>query len=275
MSQLSLFAPRFDERVRRVEIDGVTYFSVTDIFMQYGSEGSRKDPRKYWERALKRLVEQGADVVTGVSRHQFEGQGQRSTPVITFRLFLRLVQVVEIAEWEAMRDWMAEIAQERIEESANPELGLQRARERARLAWQQQGKDERWISARTEGAAQRNTLTSVLQDVISDRVNFAEVTDHVYLGLCQHTAKMLRQVLNVPSNRNLRDYFSVPALGYTRLAEHGIEELLKNRPSLSYAEALSVIDQVATLIGAQARGMSAVLGRDIFTDRPLLEGKPQ
>lgn len=76
LSQLSLFAPRFDERVRRVEIDGVTYFSVTDIFMQYGSEGSRKDPRKYWERALKRLVEQGADVVTGVSRHQFEGLEQ-------------------------------------------------------------------------------------------------------------------------------------------------------------------------------------------------------
>ena len=46
MSQLTLFTPQFDERVRRVEVDGVTYFSAIDIFVQYGSEGSRKDPRK-------------------------------------------------------------------------------------------------------------------------------------------------------------------------------------------------------------------------------------
>jgi len=54
--QLSLFTPQFDERVRRVEVDGVTYFSVLDVLEHYGSEGSAENPSKYWGRAKKRLA---------------------------------------------------------------------------------------------------------------------------------------------------------------------------------------------------------------------------
>ena len=64
--QLSIFTPHFDERIRRIEIDGVAYFSVLDIFEHYGSAGSASNPRQYWSNVKKRLAKQSAAVVPQV-----------------------------------------------------------------------------------------------------------------------------------------------------------------------------------------------------------------
>ena len=80
--QLSIFTPQFDERIRRIEIDGVMCFSVLDIFQHYGSKGSADNPTKYWKRAEKRLLKQGGDL-PGVLQHKLPGQGGRPTPVAT------------------------------------------------------------------------------------------------------------------------------------------------------------------------------------------------
>jgi len=81
--QLSIFTPQFDERIRRIEIEGVTHFSVLDIFEHYGSKGSEDNPRKYWSRAKARIEKQSGDVVTVLMQHKFPGQGSRETPIAT------------------------------------------------------------------------------------------------------------------------------------------------------------------------------------------------
>ncbi len=93
--QLSIFEPQFDERIRRVEIDGVTHFSVLDVLEYKGSVGSADNPSKYWKRAEKRLRGQSKADIPGLVQHQFPGQRQRPTPVATVKAFLRIVQVVD------------------------------------------------------------------------------------------------------------------------------------------------------------------------------------
>lgn len=79
MMQLSLFTPQFDDRIRRQEVDGVTYFSVLDVFHHYGKA---KNPTTSWKTALKRLENQGFDRAREILDKQMESGG-RPTPFAT------------------------------------------------------------------------------------------------------------------------------------------------------------------------------------------------
>lgn len=177
--QLSLFEPQFDQRIRRVEIDGVMHFSVLDIFAHCGSGGSAKNPTAYWKRVVTRIVKQGGDL-TGVLDRPVE-TGGRPTPFITNKAFWRIVQVSEIKEWEPLRQWMATLAGERIEEFANPDLIQPRAIQREIEAWRGKGMSEAWIKQRILGRQTRNVLTATAQEThITHTPQYAALTARTY-----------------------------------------------------------------------------------------------
>jgi hypothetical protein len=113
----NLPAVQFNKNIRYVVIDGTTYFSVFDVFQYYGESGN---PRRDWQRVRERLTEQSFDVVPNLVQHQFkrsDGKRNRSTPVATLNTFLRIAMVANIKTWEALRQWMANVAEAQI----NPE----------------------------------------------------------------------------------------------------------------------------------------------------------
>lgn len=141
-------------------------------------------------------------------------------------------------------------------------------------AYSKKGMSSEQIEARLGGIVKRNVLTRALRDgVISP--NYAEGTDRIYLGLCDHTAKALRKVLNVPEHANLRDYIGTVGLQYISLAENLIGERLSTETDIQWSAALRIIDEFAAMVGEQAKQASRMLGRDVFTNRPLLTAKVQ
>lgn len=136
-------------------------------------------------------------------------------------------------------------------------------------AYQRKGFDAERIEARLGGIVKRNVLTRALRDSVINP-NYAEGTDHIYMGLCDHTAKALRKALNVPENANLRDFIGTVGLQYISLAENLIGERLSTETNIQWRDALRIIDEFAAMVGEQAKQASRMLGRDVFTGKALL-----
>lgn len=139
-------------------------------------------------------------------------------------------------------------------------------------AYARKGFDPERIEARMGGIVKRNVLTRALRDSVVNP-NYAEGTDHIYLGLCDHTAKALRKALNVPEHANLRDFIGTVGLQYISLAENLIGERLSTETDIQWSAALRIIDDFAAMVGEQAKQASRMLGRDVFTNKPLLTAK--
>jgi hypothetical protein len=77
--QLSLFESNFGSTIRRVEISGVLFFSVLDVFKHYNAT----NPVQSWRGVEKRLQEKTPEILAQTQIYQFPGQGQRLTPIAT------------------------------------------------------------------------------------------------------------------------------------------------------------------------------------------------
>ena len=275
MRQLSIFEPQFDDRIRRAEIDGMMHFSVLDVFEFSGSVGSSGDPRKYWQRAQKRLEAQGAHVVAGLSQHQFlrkDGKRNRATPVGTFKFFMRLVQVVEIKEWEHIRQWMADVANERIEELTNPELGISRAEHRYIEAQQNRGMTEsdatQALLDRRDGKTGYRATMAVVSEKCSDAPQYAQLVDSEYLAILGHLAKELQVILDTKS---IRDALPPLQYLYIRTAEQSLREVLKSGDRLPMNNIIAIARDICVPLGRTLAAVCEQSGIDVVTGRRLLD----
>jgi hypothetical protein len=271
--QLSLFQPNFDQRIRRVEIDGVIHFSVLDVFQHYGSEGSASNPAMYWKRAEKRLQKQVSGVLTGVL-YRIPETGGRPSPYATFKLFMRIVQVTEIREWDAIRNWMAELAQERIEETANPTLGVQRAQDRFIAAKVAQGMSEAdavdFLQAVQEGRITRREWTAALKAAVSGAINYAQITNTEYTTLFDKTAKQIREATGF---KTARDGMTKTGRHILAAAESALEDAFKQYQDLTFPQALELTRGICSDFRISVQSVQARLGIDLATGTPLLTAR--
>lgn len=269
--QLDMFNNNFNEQIRRVEIDGEMMFSIIDVFKYYGSGSS--EPKKEWARAKNKLAEQGFDVGTKMGLHQFEGQGQRKTPIASLNTFLRIAMIVPFKNWEKLRQWMVDIVEQRIEEQYNPELGVSRAYERAESSYIERGKDSGWISTRFITMDDRKEFTLALGIKVIDIQNwqYAGATNAVYKGLWGRDARKLKEQAGLSPKQNLRDTQHRIALHYQGIVESVVAHHLGNSDKVTYEQAIAIIDDVASTIGIQANELCVKMGIDLPTNRPLLK----
>jgi hypothetical protein len=273
-TQLSLFVPQLDDRIRRVEIDGILHFSILDTFEYSGSAGSKLNPAAYWARAKKRLLSQGGNV-TGVLDWRPDGQsGGKPTPVAPFKFFLRLAQVVEIAEWEHIRVWMADVAHERLEEQANPGLGTARAYRRDLALMERVGlghvEAAERLRMRIDVVDTYKSLTAHIARVCDNKAAFGATINREYLYLFGKMADELKDILHT---KNIRDALPELQLSYIKVAELNLTALLKRKDTMSIEQLLAAVMVIVKPLGEHLQAISDMLGVDLITGQPLLKGK--
>lgn len=110
------------------------------------------------------------------------------------------------------------VVEERIEEEQNPELGITRAQERAVKSWTRSGKTSSWIGVRIEGISTRNEFTAICAK--RGGKDFRSITNAIYLGIYNKSAKALREKHELRTGANIRDAMGETALIMVRLAEN-------------------------------------------------------
>jgi hypothetical protein len=208
-----------DHKIRRIydEEKEIWYFSVIDIIQILTEQEDYQKARKYWNKLKERLNKEGAESVTFCHRLKLlAADGKKYlTDVADPETLLRLIQSVPSPKAEPIKLWLAKVGYERMQEMADPELSLDRARE----TWQKHGRSEKWIQQRMMGQETRNKLTDYWDEAgIKKGQEYAILTNIIHqewTGLSVKEHKALKKL----KTQNLRDHMSEAELIFTALAE--------------------------------------------------------
>ncbi len=210
------------------------YFSVIDIVAALTEQADYKKAKSYWTTLKSRLKEEGSEVVTNCDHLKMiaEDQKMRLTDVADIETIFRLVQSIPSKKAEPIKLWLAKVGYERIEEIADPEKSLNRARQN----WQKHGRSEKWITQRMTGQETRNKLTDYWSESgVKEGDEFAILTNIIHqewTGLTIGKHKKLKGL----KSQNLRDHMSEAELIFTALAELSTRQIAQNLQSQGFEE---------------------------------------
>ena len=136
------------------ESDQKWYFSIVDVIEAL--TGTDR-PRKHWNDLKSKLQKEGSELSEKIGQLKMiaEDGKMRETDVADTEQLLRLIQSIPSPKAEPFKQWLAKVGYELMQEIADPEQSLDRARE----YWQQLGRSEKWMQQRMS----RNIHTPVLR----------------------------------------------------------------------------------------------------------------
>ena len=136
---------------------------------------------------------------------------------------LRIVQSIPSKKAEPFKIWLAKVGYERLQETADPGLAM----ERARKNWQIRGMSEKWIDTRMRGQDTRNKLTDYwATHEVKEGAEFAELTDVIHVEWTGLTTKEHKNLKGL-KRQNLRDNMTEAELIFTALAELSTNHIAK------------------------------------------------
>ena len=205
--------------IRRVydEKADVWYFSVVDIVAALIQQPDYQTARKYWNKLKERLKKEGSQSVTNCHQLKLKAaDGKRyATDVADPETLLRIIQSVPSPKAEPIKQWLAKVGYERIQDMSDPARSLDRARE----YWKQHGRSEKWIQQRMMGQETRNKLTDYWKDhEIKDEDEYAILTNIIHQEWSGVSVKKHKRIKDLKA-QNLRDHMSEAELIFTALAE--------------------------------------------------------
>jgi DNA-damage-inducible protein D len=203
-----------DKSIRRVWHNNEWWFSVVDVV---NALTDSKDAGAYWRKLKQRLSEEGSQVVTNCHDLKLaasDGKLYKTDCANTQGMF-RIIQSVPSPKAEPLKEWLAKVGYDRVQDIADPARSLDRARE----LWQKHGRSEKWIQQRMTGQETRNKLTDYWKNhEITKDEEYALLTNLIHK---EWTDVSIQQHKNLKGlkNQNLRDHMSEAELIFTALAE--------------------------------------------------------
>ncbi len=190
------------------------YFSVIDVIEVLTGSSV---PKRYWSDLKKKLAKEGTQLYEKIVQLKFEAaDGKKyATDCLDTQDLLRLIQSVPSPKAEPFKQWLAKVGYERMQEIADPEQSLDRAREN----WQKLGRSEKWIQQRMTGQETRNKLTDYWKESgVEKSDEFAFLTNIIHQEWTGLTVKKHKDLKGLKT-QNLRDHMSEAELIFTALAE--------------------------------------------------------
>ena len=210
----------------------VWYFSVIDVIAIL-TESER--PRKYWSDLKKKLTNEGYIEVSekiGQLKMMAPDGKMRDTDAADAETMLRIVQSVPSPKAEPIKQWLAKVGYERMKETVDPAISIDRAREN----WQKLGHSEKWIQQRMMGQETRNKLTDYWKDhEITKDEEYAILTNIIHQEWSGLSVKEHKQLKGLKS-QNLRDHMSEAELIFTALAELSTRQVAENNNATGMKE---------------------------------------
>ncbi|MFA7659294.1 MAG: BRO family protein [Candidatus Gastranaerophilaceae bacterium] len=195
----------------------IYYFSVVDV-VSILIEKDYQLARKYWNKLAERLKAEGSEqTVTNCHQLKLEAADgkMRLTDVADAQTMLRIVQSVPSKKAEPIKQWLAKVGYERMQEIADPSQSLDRAREN----WQKLGRSDKWIQQRMTGQETRNKLTDYWKGhEIQEGKEYAILTNIIHQEWSDLSVQDHKELKGLTS-QNLRDHMSEAELIFTALAE--------------------------------------------------------
>lgn len=235
-------------------------FSVVDV-IRVLTDNDYQRARKYWNKLKERLTDEGFQPVT--NRHQLKMRAQdgkmRLTDVANTKELLRIIQSVPSKRAEPFKQWLAQVGNDYIDESQNPELAI----DHALMHYRNLGYDENWVNARLQSIQFRKELTDEWQRTgVSENKDFALLTTILTKGWSGKSVKEYKQFKSL-KKENLRDNMTSLELALNTLAEASTTELSKNLDPQGTAGQIDVAKRGGKIAGDARRNIEKQTGKSV------------
>lgn len=241
------------------------YFSIVDVISVLTDQPTQRSASNYWAKLKQRLKEEGADQLL-INCQQLKLKSPKDgkkykTDVADTEQLLRIIQSVPSKKAEPFKMWLAQVGRERIEETIDPELAIDRAVE----TYQKKGYSEDWIHQRLLSIRIRNELTDEWQKRgVEKGKEYAILTDEItkaWSGMSTRQYKNLKGL----KKENLRDNMSDLELVLTMLAEASTKEISQSENPKNFEENKAVTNKGGKVAGDARRSIESQTGKSVIT----------
>lgn len=241
------------------------YISVVDVV---GVLSESSNPRHYWNVLKGRLKDEGNETVTNCDRLKLKAADgkYRLTDVVDIEGMFRIIESIPSKNAEPIKQWLAKLGSERIDEVFDPTLTV----ERALNTYRAKGYDEVWIQKRMRGIQDRKQLTDVWKDGnIKEGKEFAILTNEIYKTWSGMNAKEYKEYKGL-RKESLRDNMSDIEVTLADLGEIATREIAKKRKPYGLKENIEVAKQGGSVAKNAREDLESKIGESVITKRNTL-----
>ena len=241
------------------------WFSVVDVIGVLTEQPTQRGASDYWAKLKQRLKEEGAnELLTNCQQLKLVSpkDGKKyKTDVMNTEQLLRLVQSVPSKKAEPFKLWLAKVGNERINETIDPELAMNRAME----TYLKKGYSEEWIRQRLMSIKVRNNLTDEWRNRgVKKGAEYAILTDEISRAWSGMTTKEYKKYKGL-KKENLRDNMSDLELVLTMLSEATTTEMEKQRNPKTFAEHKKIAKSGGEAAGIARKAVEEQKGKKVIT----------
>ena len=256
-----------DKRIRTAwdEEKEEWYFSIVDVVAVLTDQPDQRGASNYWAKLKQRLKEEGADqLLTNCQQLKMRSpkDGKRyNTDVADTEQLLRIIQSIPSPKAEPFKLWLSQVGRERIEETIDPELTIDRALE----TYLKKGYSREWINQRLQAIQVRKELTDEWDARgVQKGVEYAILTDEIsraWSGMSTRQYKNLKGL----KKENLRDNMTTLELVLNMLAEATTTQFSRDRKPTTFQENLAVAKAGGQVAGRTRKDIESQSDTPVIT----------
>jgi len=253
----------FEERKVRTAWDDQEekwYFSIVDVCAVLTDS---PNPRNYWKVLKHRLLKEGNQTVTNCNQLKLRAEDgrMRLTDVADTEQLFRIIQSIPSPKAEPFKQWMAQVASQRIDQMQDPELSI----DQAIVDYKRLGYSDAWINQRIKSIEVRKELTDEWKRTgVQEGLEYASLTDIITREWSGFSTKQYKQFKGL-KKENLRDNMTNLEIALNILAEASATELSKQRDPKGFNAQKKVAKDGGSVAKAARNQLESKLGHSIIS----------
>lgn len=250
-----------DRKVRTVWDDEseTWYFAIVDVVAILTDSA---DAAAYWRKLKQRLRAEGNESVTNCHALKMQASDgkMRLTDVADTEQLFRLIQSIPSRKAEPFKQWMAQVASDRLDQMQDPEISIQQAM----TDYKRLGYSDNWINNRLKSMEVRKELTDEWQRRGVTGQQYATLTDIITMEWAGRTTKAYKQYKGL-RKENLRDNMTNLELALNTLAEAATTEISKQQQPQGFHQNAAVAKSGGSVAKAARNQLEAQLGHSVIS----------
>ena len=241
------------------------YFSIVDVVAVLTDQPDQRHAAKYWSVLKTRLKKEGSELTTKCSQLKMRSaDGKRyNTDVADTEQLLRIIQSIPSPKAEPFKLWLAQVGRERIEETIDPELTIDRALE----TYLKKGYSREWINQRLQAIQVRKELTDEWDARgVQKGVEYAILTDEITKAWSGMNTRQYKNLKGL-KKENLRDNMTTLELVLNMLAEATTTEISKQKAPEGLRENVEVARSGGKVAGDARKAIEQQTGVPVITSK--------
>ena len=241
------------------------FFSIVDVVAVLTDQPDQRHAAKYWSVLKTRLKKEGSELTTKCSQLKMRSaDGKRyNTDVADTEQLLRIIQSSPSPKAEPFKLWLAQVGRERIEETIDPELTIDRALE----TYLKKGYSREWINQRLQAIQVRKELTDEWDARgVQKGVEYAILTDEITKAWSGMNTRQYKNLKGL-KKENLRDNMTTLELVLDMLAEATTTEISKQKAPEGLRENVEVARSGGKVAGDARKAIEQQTGVPVITSK--------